>query len=161
VESFGYDSNGNLVSATDPEGGTWAFTYDPNHLMLTMTDPNGGTTTNMYNSSDQVVEQVDPMGRTTTWAYSGDNTSAAGGTTTMTSPNGNVTVFDYQNLELQSETVGAGTAAAATTSYAYDLVTLGLTSVTDPDGGTITSTYDAQGNLLTQTDPLGRTTTYT
>ena len=161
VESFGYDSNGNLVTVTNPAGGTWTYTYDPNHLLLTLTDPNGGTTTNTYNSSGQVVEQVDPMGRTTTWAYAGDNTSAAGGTTTMTSPNGNVTVFDYQNLELQSETQGAGTAQAATTTYAYDPVTLGLTAVTDPDGGITTSTYDAQGSLLTQTDPLGRTTTYT
>ena len=161
VESFGYDGNGNLVTATDPAGGMWSYTYDPNHLLLTMTDPNGGTTTNTYNSSGQVVTQVDPMGRTTTWAYAGDNTSASGGSTTMTSPNGNVTVFDYQNLELQSETQGAGTAQAATTSYTYDPVTLGLTAVTDPDGGITTSTYDAQGNLLTQTDPLGRTTTYT
>jgi RHS repeat-associated protein len=160
TESFTYDAAGDLVSATDPAGGTWTFTYNPDHLMLTMTDPNGGTTTNTYNSSGQVVEQVDPMGRVTTWAYSGDNASAAGGTTTMTSPNGNVTVFDYQNLELQSEKAGAGTAQAATTSYTYDPVTLGVASVTDADGGTTTSTYDAQGSLLTQTDPLGRTTTY-
>jgi RHS repeat-associated protein len=161
TESFTYDSAGDLVTATDPAGGTWGYTYDPNHLLLTMTDPDGGTTTNVYNTAGQVVEQTDPMGRVTTWAYSGDNLSPAGGTTTMTSPDGNVTVFAYKNLEVQSETRGAGTSQAATTSYTYDPVTLGLASVTDPDGNTTTSTYDSQGNLLTETDPLGRTTTYT
>jgi RHS repeat-associated protein len=161
TESFTYDGSDNLVTATNPAGGMWRFTYDPNHLLLTMTDPDGGTTTNTYNSSGQVVKQVDPMGRTTTWAYSGDNLSPAGGTTAMTSPNGNVTTFDYQNLEVQSETRGAGTPQAATTSYTYDPVTLGLASVTDPDGHATTATYNSQGDVLTQADPLGRTTMYT
>jgi len=160
-ETFSYDAAGDLTQTTNWAGGTWKFSYNSNHLMLTMTDPNGGVTTNTYNASDQVTQQVDPMGRTTTWAYSGDNMSPAGGTTTMTDPDGNVTVYQYANLELLSVTHASGTSLAATTSYTYDAATLGITSVTDPNGNVTTYTYDTSGNETSVTDPLGRETTFT
>ena len=159
--SYSYDGSGNLVGATDPMGGSWSFTYDADHLLLTVTDPDGGVTTNTYNSSGQVISQSDPDGNTTTWSYSGDPTSATGGTTTMTDPDGNVTDYDYTSLQLTSVTTAVGTAAAATTSYTYDPETLGVTSVTDPNGDVTVNTYDANGNLLTTEDPLGNVTTYT
>ncbi len=161
IWTYGYDSNGNLVSATDPAGNAWSFGYDSGHLLLTVTDPRGGVTTNTYNGSDQVVSQEDPDGNTTTWSYSGDPSSDSGGTTTMTDPDGNVTVYDYADFELISVTAAVGTAAAATTSYAYDPLTNGVASVTDPNGNVTTDTYDSDGNLLSTTDPLGNTTSYT
>jgi RHS repeat-associated protein len=157
--SFAYDSAGNLAAATDVGGGVWHFTYDSNHRMLTMTDPRGGVTTNVYDSSGRVTSQTDPMGRTTTFSYeSGAN---GGERTTVTDPLGNVTVYNYQNLLLTSKTTGFGTPQAATTTYGYDPVTLGLTSVTDPNGHATSYTYDSTGNVLTRTDPLGQTTSYT
>ena len=161
TETFQYDANGNLIKATDRLGRSWSFTYDPNHLLLTMTVPNGGVTTNTYDSSGQVVSQTNAVGQATTWAYSGDPSSAAGGTTTITDPHGSVTTENYTNLELTSVTTAAGTAAAATTSYTYDPATLGIASVTDPDGHVTTYTYDAEGNKLSTTEPLGNVTTYT
>lgn len=179
--TFTYDGNGNMASVTDPLGRIWTFTYDPNHLLLSMTDPRSGSTTNSFDSSNRVVKQVDPAGRTTTWSYSGDPTSSAGATTTITDPRGVQTSYAYSNLELTSVTRGVGTSAAATTTYAYDPATLGrtsisnpngnvthntydgrgdLTSTTDPSGSVTHYTYDEQGDLLTTTDPLGTTTTY-
>jgi RHS repeat-associated protein len=161
VYTYSYDASGDLVQTTDPLGRSWTFTYDADHQLLTMTDPGGGTTSNTYNTSGQVTAQSDPDGGTTTWSYSGDADSLAGGSTTMTDPDGNETVYQFSELEMVSETLGAGTAAAATTSYSYDPATLGIISETNPDGDTTTNTYDANGNLLTSTDPLGNTTTYT
>ena len=161
VHTYFYDASGDLVKATDPLGRSWTFTYDSKHRLLTMTDPAGGTTGNTYNASGQVSAQSDPDGGTTTWSYAGDADSLAGGSTTITDPDGNETVDQYSELELVSETAGAGTAAAATTSYSYDPATLGVIAQTNPDDDTTTSTYDANGNLLTSTDPLGNTTTYT
>ncbi len=40
-------------------------------------------------------------------------------------------------------------------------MTLGLASVTDPNGNTTTSVYDSAGNLLSTTDPLRQTTSHT
>ena len=158
--SYGYDSAGNLVSVSDPAGRTTAFSYDANHLLLTKTDPRGRVTTNTYDSSDRVTAQTDPAGLKQTFAYTGDATSAAGGTTTITDGHGNVTTETYANLELLSVTPGAGTPAAATTTYQYDPATLGRTVITDPLGRVTTNTYDSDGNLLTTTDPLGHTTSY-
>ena len=107
--SYAYDSPGELTSVTDLDGGVTSFTYGTGHLLSTMTGPNGGVTTNTYNSSGQVTQQVDPMGRTTTFAYSGDNLSSSGGTTTITDPDGNVTVEDYVSGALMSETQASGT----------------------------------------------------
>lgn len=154
-------AGGDLTSATDPLGRTWSFTYDSNHLLLTVTNPRGGLTTNTYNNQDQIASQTDANGRTTTWTYSGDPTSVAGGTTTMTDPAGNVTVYDYSTLELTSVTTAFGTQSAATTSYTYDPMTLGVVSVTDPNGNVTTNSYDSSGNLLSTTDPLGNVTSYT
>jgi RHS repeat-associated protein len=161
VWTYDYDSAGNLTKSTDPLGHSWSFTYDPNHLLLSMTDPDGGTTTNTYNGSSQVVQQVDPDGNSTTWAYSGNPATAAGSTTTITGPDGNVTVEDYENMQMLSVTHGYGTPQAATTSYQYDPNTLGVSQITTPNGGVTTKTYDNQGNLLTSTDPLGDQTVYT
>ena len=152
--SFQYDSNNNLIAATDVNGGITHFTYDSNHLMLTITDPNGGVLTNVYDSNARVISQTDAMSRKTTFSYGASST-------TITDPNGNVSVDQYQNGLLISETKGYGTPQAATWSYTYDPISLGQTSITDPNGHVWTQTWDASGNLLSATDPLKRTTTYT
>jgi len=159
--SFAYDSAGDLSGAADVAGSSSSFTYDSSHRMLTMTDPRSGVLTNVYDGSGRVISQTDPLGRTMTWAYSGDNTSATGGTTTVTDPLGNQTTEFYEDLDLLSVTRAAGTSLAATTTYTYDPITLGIASATDPNGHVVSYTYDTKGNVLTQTDALGRTTTST
>lgn len=151
--SFTYDTSGNLVAATDASGGLTRFTYDANHFLLTMVDPNGGTVTNGYDGDGRVATQSDPMNRTTAFSYTPTGT-------TITDPRGVVEVQQYDNNELQSLTRGSGTPQAATWSYAYDPDTLGLTSITDPNGHIWSNTYDASGNLLAAVDPLNRQTTY-
>ena len=152
--SYAYDSNGNLISVTDVNGGITKFTYDANHLMLTITDPNGGVLTSIYDSSSRVTSQTDAMGRTTTFSY-GTNS------TTITDPNGNVTVDNYQRALLASETKGFGTSQAATWTYAYNPYCNGLSAITDPNGHTWFQTWDVNGNKLSVTDPGGRITKYT
>ena len=107
--SYGYDSSGDLTSVTDVAGNTWQFGYDSNHLMTTMTDPRSGLVTNVYDTSGRVTSQTDPMNRKTTYSYAGSNLSSTGGSTTITDPNGNVEVQNYQNGELTSLTKGSGT----------------------------------------------------
>jgi RHS repeat-associated protein len=154
--SFLYDAGNNLTQVTDVAGGLTKFTYDANHLLLTITDANLGVVTNTYDTlgTGRVSLQVDPQKFQTQFAYSGNQT-------TITDPNGNKVVETYQNSELVSRTQGSGTPQAATWSYQYDPVTLGITQITDPNGHISTNKWDASGNLLQQTDPLLRVTSYT
>jgi RHS repeat-associated protein len=158
--TFAYDESGNLKEAIDPMGRKWSFTYDAEHRLLTMTDPRGGTTTNAYDSSSRVTAQVDPMGRKSTWSYEGDPTSPEGGSTIFTDGRGDATLYEYQDLELDSITHGYETEAEATTSYSYDPITLGLTTIIDPDGNETHNRYDNHGNLVETSDPLGRASYY-
>ena len=161
------DGNGNLTDVIDVNGGHTSFTYDSSHRVTVMKDPVCYVTSgcpgvqNHYNASGQVDWQKDQLNRQTTFSYTGTPTTAAGGSTTVTDPKGNVTVDAYQWGVLTAETRGSGTAAAATTRYGYDPNTLMPILVVDPNGNETYSTYDTSGNVLTRTDALGRTTTST
>ena len=82
-------------------------------------------------------------------------------TTTITDPMSNVEVDSYSYGELVEVTKGSGTSASASWVYGYDPSTAGVTSVTDPNGDTTTTTYDALGDVLSTVDPLLRTTSAT
>ena len=82
-------------------------------------------------------------------------------TTTVTDPNGNETQYLFFWGALAEKTTGYLSGSPASTFYVRDPSCLGATEVIDPRGGGTTSTYDANGNLLSQTDPADNTTTYT
>lgn len=161
VTKYGYTSD-DLTSVTDPLDRETQFGYGTGNLLLTIEKPDdAGTLANQYYpSSDQIEWQIDPAGLKTTWAYSGDPFSAAGGTTTVAGPHGEVEVEQYVNGEMTSLTEGPGTADPRTWTYTYDPVTLGAMSVTDPDHDETQFWYDANGNLVKEVDALGRTTTW-
>ncbi len=154
------DGAGNLTDVIDVNGGHWQYSYDGSHRMTVMKDPKCYATTgcpgvqNSYDSNGRVQWQKDQLNRQTTFSYGTNQT-------TVTDPKGNITVFKYQSNELIARIDGYGTGSAATTYYTYDLNTLGVASITDPNGHVSTNSYDASGNVLTHTDALGRTTTYT
>jgi len=166
VVSFAYnDGQGNLTDVTNVGGGVTHFTYDSSHRLVTELDPNqaGSSSpvpmTNHYDSSGRVDWQTDFLGRKTTFDY-----ATVPGATLISDPKLNQTLDVYQAGELVRVIKGYGTPQAATWKYVYDPATLGVTSVTDPNGHVITSSYDAQGNLLVRTvDPngLNRVTRYT
>jgi len=162
--AYGYlDANGNptsnLTSAKDLNGNTWTFAYDSQHELTVMKTPVCAATpgcngiVNVYNGG-RVMSQTDAMGRITTFAYSN-------GTTTITDPRGNVTVDEYQNNLLMSETKASGTGAQATWTYQYDPAALSLIQVVDPNGHATTSVRDAQARLIVSTDARGSTTQHT
>jgi RHS repeat-associated protein len=178
---------GDLISVTDPMSRVTTYTYDAGDSMTTLrgdltsvTTPRfvadvptaaaiaafcaggsapAGATVNCYDSLGFVIEQADPMGRVTQWAYSGSALSATGGSTMVTDPDGNETLYNYLDGELTSTTTGYGTAAAATWSYFRDPATLLPTAVVDPDGDVTTMTY-LDGDLTSVTNPLGNTSNY-
>jgi YD repeat-containing protein len=158
------DGNGNLTDVIDVNGGQTHYVYDGSHRMTVMQDPQCYATSgcpgvqNHYDGSGRVDWQKDQLNRETTFAYAGTPSTLAGGTTTITDPAGNVTVDTFQYALRVASIAGYGTAAAATTRFGYDPVTLAPTLVVDPNGNATRSTYDSSGNLLSTTDPLGHVT---
>jgi len=165
------DGNGNLTDVIDVNGGHMHFVYNANHEITNVYDPNcyaagagcnsGNGVFNVYDSQGRVKSQQDQLGRSTTFVYTGDPSSAAGGTATITNPKGNITLDTYQYGLLVSQTKGYGTSAAATWQYVYDPTTSALVSETDPENFTTVYTADSSGNILSSLDPLGRTTSAT
>jgi RHS repeat-associated protein len=155
VVSYQYDSTGRLTSVTVPGGAVTGYGYDSANLVTTIVDPRGHTTTNVYDTAHRVTKQTDRAGGITTLSYGTD------GTTTTVSPAGRTTAETYSNGQLIKTVEGAGTAQAATWTYAYDQNTFGTTTVTDPLNHTSTATYDAAGNKLTATDPANHQRSWT
>jgi RHS repeat-associated protein len=171
VVSYDYDSAGDLTDVIDVNGGDTHYAYNSSHQITNIYDPkcyaagsacNGGHgVVNSYDSSGRITSQQDQLGRTTTWSYSGDPSSASGGTTAITDPEGNVTQDIYQDGLLTQQTKAYGTAAAATWQYVYDPTTAALVEETDPNGNMTSYSVDGNGNRVSMTDPLGRYTQWT
>lgn len=162
--TYDYDDSGNLTDVIDIGGGHWTFAYDNQHRMVTMRSPKffdvsatpDPVVTNHYDSEGRVDWQSDQLGRKTTLDY-----TTIPNATIVTNPAGNAVEYDY-NADglLVGEVRGYGSTTPSYWVYRYDPDTLGRTVVIDGNARTWQATYDPDGNRVTQTDPLGRTTSY-
>lgn len=155
-----YDQYNNIASITDPSGAKTNFTYTINGKIASRADANGNATTFTYNSLNQLIQVVDPEGNRTIYAYDQD-----GNRTMQVDANGNATYVAY-NFKRQPTMVK--NALSGITSFNYTgtgCPSCGggvdqLTALLDANGNTTSYTYDLDGRLITQTDPLGNTIKY-
>ncbi|HEY8502812.1 MAG TPA: DUF6531 domain-containing protein, partial [Solirubrobacterales bacterium] len=144
---------GNLTAVTLPgeEGLRWQFKYDGSRRITQVTDGRGGKTTNEYDSASRVISQTDPAGRTTTFKYEAFHTTVTNQAT------GAVTdEWFTSNKQPFKVTRGYGTAAATTSTFAYDEGGR-MIKRTDGNGHTTTFGYDADGNRTSEKDAAGET----
>jgi RHS repeat-associated protein len=186
--TYSYNSADQLTAATDPMGNTTSYTYGQGSTgnpllandLLTITGPNaqpggpdaGKSTVNVYDSLGRVTEQTDPMGDITTFSYcvnaaAGDCMDAATGTgyVTVTDPDGNNTVFDYEQGTLAGTTTWNGTSPSEN-DFGPDVTAAGNAGGTllplwtsDGDNNITTDAYDQYGNVASTTDPDGDVST--
>jgi len=109
--SYGYDSRGNLASATDPLGRTTSYNYDLLDRPTRIDRPDSSTVRFQYDAS--------------------------GNLTVLTTPVPAENHFDYNGVNRVS---GFTTPLGSVTSYAYDRERK-LTAIKLPSGKTITNTY--------------------
>jgi len=186
--TYQYDSRGQLTRTTYPDGSFRQLTLDPFGNKLSETD---GTHTESwtYNGFNKLTTHTDPQGHLTQYLYGDGGTACgcfnAGGPTLIISPQNRMTLREYDlKWRLKKETTGHTSPAAATTEYIYDFVGNPLQKIL-PDGTTITYAHDAGnrriserttgtgvdlttthtyspfGEMLSTTQPGGRTTTMT
>ena len=168
--TYGYDTDANLTSVTDPLGRVTSYTYDttnPNnadfrHDMVTVTKPNGQpggpdagqASAVAYDTSGHVGTLTDATDSAAKFDYS-MNPSNGDGTVSVTDPNVNEDTYDFTGNVLTQKTVGA-----STTNYTPSSSTLLPTQVTVGTNTTSTSYEADSANVVSQTDPLGNTWTY-
>jgi RHS repeat-associated protein len=154
---YAYSAAGDLASYTDADGNTTTYSYDGNHDLLSETGPGQSKPLQqlVYDSSGRLSEVVDANGNVTTVAD--DTTSDQ---QIITDPNGKLTTIDTfdtrGDLVEQDQVFGGRTLK---TTWTYDSLGRQL-SETDPLGHTTSSSYDSSGNLVSSTDADGVTLHY-
>jgi RHS repeat-associated protein len=184
VETFTYDSDGEIATFTNPDGVVTTYSHDAlNHLtMLILADATGvvSTYTYSYDKVENLTAEVVPLTSTSnaTYTYAFDSMNRF---TKETDPLSNVTTYSYDS---DGNLTGLTNALGYTTTYGFDAasrqtsVTIPLTSTTsatttymlDAAGETTaiknalnqvtTLAYNSRGWLASVTNPLGDVTSY-
>ncbi len=151
VESFVYDSMGNVIKESDNKGRSTSYVYDNNNQIIQKTDSYGNSEYFKYDGNGNVIESIDKLGSKITNTYDKNNnlikTSQGGLSTSKT--------YDYKNRMI-SETDEEGN----TVRYVYDVKDQVIQEI-DKYGNIKTNEYDVSGNLIKTTDEKGNTITYT
>ncbi len=172
VNTFAYDSRGNLLEAKDPLGAstqyqydindnviqkidalghTWTYTYDLKGNLISTTDPAGAVTSNTYNALGQRTVSVDAVGNPTSYGYNPN-----GYQTSVTNPLGKTTTSTYDTVGRKLTETDPLTHQV---TFSYD-ETGRVKTVTNALGNALSYTYDADSNKLTEKDANNRVTSY-
>jgi RHS repeat-associated protein len=163
-----YDSRGNVVKETQPDGRQVLRTFDARNNRASETEPHEPSnpdppkTTYVYDTSDNLLSTTDAENNTTEYTY-----NARQQVLTTKDPKGKFTVNAYDATgNLLSTKSGGATLSGpfqSETTYTYDASGNVKTQTTIVDGVTQTTgyDYDAFGNLTRETDALGHATNYT
>jgi RHS repeat-associated protein len=174
VQLYNWNPDGTLLNSTDPRGGVTQYTYTVNGLVASITTPLGFKTTYGYDTAGRVNLITEPRGNVAgavvanfqeKFTYDADGNlltykDALNRLTTHTydniglrrttlAPDTRLTKFDFNDAH---ELVLVTAADLGTTQYLYD--NRGLVSqMIAPTGAVTKYTYDADGRLMTRTDP--------
>ncbi len=129
---------------------TTTYEYESSGNLVAITDPNGHTVRYGYNSAGDRTVETDALGHSTEWTY--DSTHDVISTTT---PDGETTTIK-RNGHGNPETISrpAPGEKTQTTTYKYDSHQ-DLESVTDPLERTTKYEYDSYGDRSAEIDPAG------
>ncbi|MGA1870687.1 MAG: RHS repeat-associated core domain-containing protein [bacterium] len=173
---YEYDLNNQQVKIIDPQNGETAVGYDEKGNLISLTNAKGYTTYFSYDSIDRNLSITNPSNEQELYSY--DN---VGNLIKKTLYNGDEIIYEYDSLDrLMRKTFSNG----EITTYNHDLIG-NITTITNPyshlsfdydnnnrlitaytgatvyqPDTTISYTYDANGNRISMTDPLGDAINY-
>ncbi len=155
--SYEYDAAGHVIKITDPLGKTVEFTYEGDLVKTRKVQIDAGryaTTTYSYDDNGQIISMQTPLSQVTTYEY-----NALGLLTKMTAPTGEITNYEYDVLNRRTR-ITFTTANINPVESAYDASGRVISQRNVNLNETMSYTYDGNGNVLTETDGLGRKKTY-
>lgn len=155
ITQYGYDPNNNLVSITDANGHATSFQYDNLNRRTLRQLPLGMAETGAYDAVGNLLSKTDFNGRTTTYTY--DSLNRLLSKTPDPGLNEAPVSFTYTGTGMRASMQDA----SGSTTYKYDNRDQ-LISKKSPQG-TLTYTYDGAGNALTivSSNPNGASLSYT
>jgi len=166
VTTYAYDRQNNLTMVTDAENLATTYVYDDLKRLIQTTSPDTGITTYAYDASGNLTAKVDANSNSVTYTYDDLNrltgilfpdpnqditytydqgTNGMGRLTGMIDPSGSYT-YTYDalgHLILEEKTIDG---KSYTTGYTYDAAGI-LTSMSYPDGRTVTYALDSSGRV--------------
>jgi YD repeat-containing protein len=149
-----YDLQGRLIKERDPMGNETTYTYDAFDRKLAQTDALGHTTSYTYDQRDRITSQTDAAGNSESFVYDGRNNR-----TSTLYPLGQRTDVVYDSLGRVIDDVLYLNGRPTHSQGAYDAYG-NLISETDAMGRTKTHLYGAFGRLLEDIDEDGNVITY-
>ena len=133
---YDWDASGNVTKVTNPDSSSKLMTYDDKNNITSERDENGKYTFYVYDSGKKnLIKKVQPLNGTDQYVDGSSDISKFA-----------ITVYTYYQ-EAESQELGY---------RARGLVK----SETDPEGSTVTYTYDVYGNIKTRTDAEGNTSAF-
>ncbi len=132
------------------------FTYDSNGRLLTVSDPIGRTLQTFYDSNGRVITQDDGVNTNLPARFAYQETSDGKIITTFTDRVGNNSVFEHDgryNLLKWTDPLGG------VIQFEYDVFG-NRTSFKDQLGRKTSLQYDDENNLISGIDPLGRSVVF-
>ncbi|MER7952101.1 RHS repeat-associated core domain-containing protein [Streptomyces sp. NPDC096079] len=168
-----FDANGNMTSSTDANNRKTVNGFDAFDQKTSVTLPDNSRLTTVYNGDGTVARTVDAANAATVYGYDGqgrqttrkdpDNRvttvayDTAGNMLTSTDPQNRVTTYTYDPAGKPiTVTYSDGTTPNVTISYDPAGRQTAMTDGT----GTTTRSYNAFGQLASQTNGAGATTTF-
>ena len=90
--TYEYDSSGNMISKTYPDGNKYTYEYDSSGNMISKTYPSGNKYTYEYDSSGNRIGETFPSGNKYTYEY-----DSSGNMISKTYPDGNKYTYEYDS----------------------------------------------------------------
>jgi RHS repeat-associated protein len=161
--SFGYDTLGEVTTATDPTGRVFEFEYSDAGDLYKIRKPDHHDQENDLVQAEWTYDRdlvgritgiTDPLGHTWTRTY-----DDAGRLVTIEGPAGTRVDYGYDAHFRVTSAKLEGGANDSTTTYGYDSAGR-MTTKSMPTGSTWTYGYDGSSRLASVTDPLNRAWNY-
>ncbi|MFC7531845.1 polymorphic toxin-type HINT domain-containing protein [Actinoplanes sp. GCM10030250] len=158
-----YDDAGNPTRQTTPTGGVITTSYDDDGRVVAITEPRGNaagadpgdyTTRYAYDLAGNPASVTDALGNVSRATYDANNRATA-----QTDANGNTTRFGYDAADRLASVTGPDATGGQSLVYGYNAAGQ-VIKRTDPLGRVSSTEYDRAGRATVTTDPLGRRREY-